>query len=103
MVIGQRRTRDLRGDAPDHIAGYTCFNDVSDRDAQYADKQFFRGKSLDTGGPCGPWIVTPDELPPAGPRPATSRAAGTAGLMQHSNTDQLIFPVDDLSATSAAT
>ena len=89
-------------DAAEHIAGYTCFNDVSDREAQYADKQFFRGKSIDTGGPCGPWIVTPDELPDLGPRPAiTCRWNGE--LMQDSNTDQLIFPVDDLIATPAAT
>jgi 2-keto-4-pentenoate hydratase/2-oxohepta-3-ene-1,7-dioic acid hydratase in catechol pathway len=67
-----------------------CMNDVSDRAAQYADRQFFRGKSLDTGGPCGPWLVTPDELP--------DQALGLRitcrwndVVMQESSTEQLIF------------
>jgi 2-keto-4-pentenoate hydratase/2-oxohepta-3-ene-1,7-dioic acid hydratase in catechol pathway len=64
VVIGKPGRAIARENARDHIAGYTCFNDVSDREAQYSDKQFFRGKSIDTGGPCGPWIVTPDELGP---------------------------------------
>jgi len=95
VVIGRAGKRISREDAPDHIAGYMCFNDVTNREAQRADKQFFRGKSMDTGGPCGPWIVTPDELPPL------ARGLEIAGYLnddrvQHSNTDQLIFPVDEL-------
>jgi len=66
VVIGKRGRAIGRADASQYIAGYTCFNDVSDRAAQFADKQYFRGKSIDTGGPCGPWIVTPDELPEFG-------------------------------------
>lgn len=97
VVIGKPGRRIARERARDHIAGYTCFNDVSDRAAQYADKQFFRGKSIDTGGPCGPWIVTPDELPDlARGLDVTCRWNGT--VMQHSNTRQLIFPVDELIA-----
>ena len=83
--------------AAEHIAGYTCINDVSDREAQRADKQFFRGKSLDTGGPCGPWIVTPDELPPLASGLAIS-CRWNGELMQDSNTEHLIFPVDVLIA-----
>ena len=97
VVIGKPGRRIPRERAREHIAGYTCFNDVSDRAAQYADKQFFRGKSIDTGGPCGPWIVTPDELPDlAHGLDVTCRWNGT--VMQHSNTEQLIFPVDELIA-----
>lgn len=95
VIIGQPGRGITRKRAPEHIAGFTCMNDVSDREAQYSDKQFFRGKSMDTGGPCGPWLVTPDELPPL--------ASGLAitchwndQLMQSSNTDNLIFPVDEL-------
>ncbi|MFO7654816.1 MAG: fumarylacetoacetate hydrolase family protein [Candidatus Krumholzibacteriia bacterium] len=97
LVIGKRGRRIAREDARDHIAGYMCMNDVSDRAAQFADKQFFRGKSIDTGGPCGPWLVTPDELPDlaTGLR-ITTRWNGT--VMQESNTDLLIFPVDRLVA-----
>lgn len=97
VVIGKAGKAVDRRLARDHIAGYTCFNDVSDRAAQFADKQWFRGKSIDTGGPCGPWIVTPVELP--------DLAAGLEitcrwndQVMQQSNTRQLIFPVDELIA-----
>ena len=37
-------------------------NDVSGREAQFAEKQWFRGKSYDTFAPMGPWIITPDEV-----------------------------------------
>jgi len=95
VVIGRAGRAITRELAQDHIAGYTCFNDVSDRAAQFADKQWFRGKSIDTGGPCGPWIVTPDELPDLASGLAIS-ARWNGQIMQNSNTDLLIFPVDVL-------
>lgn len=90
IVIGRPGRAISVADAPAHIAGYTCFNDISNREAQYKDKQFFRGKSIDTGGPCGPWIVTPDDLPPEalGLR-ITCRWNDV--VMQSSDTGQLIF------------
>jgi len=95
VIIGRAGRGISRENASDHIAGYTCFNDISDREAQYSDKQFFRGKSMDTSGPCGPWIVTPDELPEfANGLNITCHWNGK--LMQTSNTNQLIFPVDEL-------
>jgi 2,4-diketo-3-deoxy-L-fuconate hydrolase len=95
VVIGTAGRAIPRERAAAHVAGYTCFNDVSDRAAQFADKQWFRGKSIDTGGPCGPWIVTPDELPPlAAGLAITCRWNGT--VMQRSDTGRLIFPVDEL-------
>ena len=97
VIIGKPGRAISREQAAEHIAGFTCFNDVSDREAQHADRQFFRGKSPDTFGPCGPWIVTPDELPPlAHGLKVTCHWNDT--LMQSSNTDQLIFPVDELIA-----
>ena len=97
VVIGKPGRAIPRENATAHIAGYMCFNDVSDRAAQQADKQFFRGKSIDTGGPCGPWIVTPDEVPPlASGLDITCRWNGE--VVQHSSTDQLVFPVDALIA-----
>ncbi len=95
VVIGKPGRAISRADAPEHIAGFTCMNDVSDREAQYTDKQFFRGKSIDTGGPCGPWLVTPDELPPLAHGLAIT-CHWNDELMQESNTDQLIFPIDEL-------
>jgi len=95
VVIGRTGRRISRADAPDHVAGYMCFNDVTNREAQSADKQFFRGKSIDTGGPCGPWLVTPDELPPlAHGLPIEGRLNDE--IVQESNTNRLIFPVDEL-------
>ena len=95
VVVGRTGRRIPREDAAGYIAGYMCFNDVSDREAQRLDRQFFRGKSIDTGGPCGPWIVTPDELP------HLAHGLSITGLLngevvQASNTDRLIFPVDEL-------
>ncbi len=95
VIIGRQGRAIPRAAAHQHIAGYTCFNDISDREAQFADKQWFRGKSLDTGGPCGPWIVTPDELPPLASGLAIS-CRWNGETMQSSNTDLLIFPVDEL-------
>lgn len=96
VIIGRPGKCIPRDSAIHHIAGYTCFNDISDREAQYADRQFFRGKSMDTGGPCGPWIVTPDELPDEHARGLDITCHWNGQLMQSSNTDQLIFPVDEL-------
>lgn len=100
FVIGSRGRAIPAEKAGDYVAGYMCMNDVSDRAAQYADRQFFRGKSIDTGGPCGPWLVTPEELPPnAGGLRITCHWNGE--LMQESNTDQLIFPPDRLIACAS--
>ncbi|MBW1750673.1 MAG: fumarylacetoacetate hydrolase family protein, partial [Deltaproteobacteria bacterium] len=63
-IIIKDRIRNLPEDeAFDHILGFTCFNDVSQRNLQRSDKSgWFRGKSLDTFGPIGPVIVPPDEI-----------------------------------------
>ncbi|WP_423193683.1 fumarylacetoacetate hydrolase family protein [Cupriavidus sp. H18C2] len=61
-VIGTRCRHVSREDAPSVIAGYMVCNDVSVRDWQLASQTMTIGKSFDTCGPIGPWIVTPDEL-----------------------------------------
>lgn len=61
-VIGQRCRHVAREDAHAVIAGYMVCNDVSVRDWQLASQTMTIGKSFDTCGPTGPWIVTPDEL-----------------------------------------
>ena len=85
VVIGKPARGVPAAMAGEVIAGYTCFNDVSNREAQRQDRQFFRGKSIDTGGPCGPWIVTPDELP-AEALGLAVRCWWNDTLMQDSNT-----------------
>ncbi|HVA08268.1 MAG TPA: fumarylacetoacetate hydrolase family protein [Acidimicrobiales bacterium] len=57
VVIGRRCKKVSVEDALSYVFGYTCGNDVSARDWQRSDMQWFRGKSTDTFGPIGPWIV----------------------------------------------
>jgi 2-keto-4-pentenoate hydratase/2-oxohepta-3-ene-1,7-dioic acid hydratase in catechol pathway len=62
VVIGRSARNVPESVALDHVLGYTCLNDVSARDLQFADKQFVRAKSLDTFCPMGPALVTADEI-----------------------------------------
>ena len=64
VVIGKAALRVKRAEALSHVFGYTVFNDVTARDIQQGDKQWFRGKSFDTFAPMGPVIVSADELKP---------------------------------------
>ncbi|HEY3226040.1 MAG TPA: fumarylacetoacetate hydrolase family protein [Planctomycetota bacterium] len=64
VVIGRPAFRVKRAEALSHVFGYTVFNDVTARDIQQGDKQWFRGKSFDTFAPMGPVIVSADELKP---------------------------------------
>jgi 2-keto-4-pentenoate hydratase/2-oxohepta-3-ene-1,7-dioic acid hydratase in catechol pathway len=64
VVIGTRATRVTLDRALDHVAGYCIVNDVSERDWQLQGTgQWVKGKSSDTFGPLGPWLVTADEIP----------------------------------------
>ena len=63
VIIGKTASNVRLEDALNHVFGYTIINDVSARDIQFADKQWVRGKSLDTFCPMGPIIVTADEIP----------------------------------------
>ena len=58
LVIGKRCKRASAGDALDYILGYTCGNDVSARNWQQNDLQWWRAKSSDTFAPVGPYIET---------------------------------------------
>jgi 2-keto-4-pentenoate hydratase/2-oxohepta-3-ene-1,7-dioic acid hydratase in catechol pathway len=75
------------------IDGYTCANDVSARDAQFGDGQWFRGKGFDTFCPVGPRIVPAGELDPSDLR-IQQRLNGEA--LQDSRTSDLIFDVPTL-------
>lgn len=74
--------------ALEHIFGYCVANDVSARDWQFHTPTFTMGKSFDTHGPIGPWIVTADEIPD--PQQLTLRCYVNGELRQQSDTGQMI-------------
>jgi 2-keto-4-pentenoate hydratase/2-oxohepta-3-ene-1,7-dioic acid hydratase in catechol pathway len=89
FVIGRRCRHVARDDASDVIAGYLVVNDVTVRDWQLRTPTWTMGKSFDTHGPIGPWIVTSDEL--RDPHQLRLRTWVNGELRQESNTKELIF------------
>lgn len=64
VVIGREARYVDEADAMDHVAGYCVINDYSEREFQQERAgQWVKGKSADTFGPTGPWLVTADEVP----------------------------------------
>ncbi|UTW04587.1 fumarylacetoacetate hydrolase family protein [Amphritea atlantica] len=96
LVIGQYCRNVSEADAPRAIAGYTIVNDVSVRDWQIKSPTWTLGKSFDSHGPMGPWIVTSDSLDPHN---LELRTWLNDELRQHSNTRNLIFDCYQLVAT----
>ena len=101
VVIGCE-TRDVAADdVLEVVHGYLCGNDVSARDLQFGDGQWFRGKSQDTFCPIGPGVVPVSELGDAGDLRVEQRLNGET--LQDSRTSRLLFGVRDLvSFTSRA-
>lgn len=91
VVIGKAGRQIPEERAFEHVAGYMILNDVTARDFQAADQQWFRGKSCDTFGPTGPWIVTREEIPD----PHALRISLTLNdkTMQDASTSDLIFKI----------
>jgi len=89
FVIGRRCRHVPRDRAHEMIAGYLVANDVSVRDWQLRTPTMTMGKSFDTHGPLGPWLVTPDEIDD--PHALELRTWVNGELRQHSNTRELIF------------
>ena len=92
VVIGRRGRRIQPDRALDHVAGYSLFNDATIRDFQLRTPQWTMGKNFDATGAFGPWLVTPDAVPPV------LRIQGRLNgqVMQDARTDQLIFSVPAL-------
>jgi 2-keto-4-pentenoate hydratase/2-oxohepta-3-ene-1,7-dioic acid hydratase in catechol pathway len=91
LVIGRGGKRIRRDDALDHVAGYMVMNDVSGREAQFADSQWFRGKAFDTFAPMGPALVTTDEIPDIDRVRLVAEVNGE--VMQDGNTRDMIFDI----------
>jgi acylpyruvate hydrolase len=95
VVIGKPGRRIPREQALDHVAGYSLFNDASVRDFQLRTPQWTMGKNFDGTGSFGPWLVTPDSVPP-GASGLRIQGRLNGRVMQDARTDQLIFSVPTL-------
>lgn len=97
FVIGRTAKNVPKEDAMDYVLGFTCFNDVSQRNLQFSDMSgWFRGKSLDTFGPIGPRLVTPSQLPDPHGLAITCKLNGRT--VQQSNTGNMIFDIPSVIA-----
>lgn len=95
VVMGERVRGVSKENALEAVRGYVCANDVSARDLQFADRQWTRGKSVDTFGPVGP-LVSADEIPD--PHALRIRTIVSGEVLQDSTTANLIFGVDEVIA-----
>lgn len=94
VVIG-RRGRDIpRARAYDFVFGYTIMNDITARDLQKKHTQWFKGKSLDTFAPLGPWIVHKSALPAPHALRIALRVNGEP--RQDATTGDMIFRIEEL-------
>jgi 2-keto-4-pentenoate hydratase/2-oxohepta-3-ene-1,7-dioic acid hydratase in catechol pathway len=101
VVIGKAAKKVGVEDARKHVFGYVVCNDVSARDWQTHAPTFTVGKSFDTHGPIGPWIVTADEI--TNPHDLGLRCWVNGELRQDANTEELVYNVwDQISYLSTA-
>lgn len=91
VIIGKDGSNIKREEVEDYIFGYTILNDVSARDLQGKHKQWFKGKSLDTFCPMGPYIVYKDEI--KFPVELNIKCTINREVRQNSNTKNMIFDI----------
>ena len=97
IVIGRRAAYVDQAEALDYVFGYCAANDVSERALQLEGTgQWIKGKSCETFGPLGPWLVTPDEVPD--PQNLDMWLDVNGERMQTGNTRTMIFPCAELIA-----
>lgn len=95
VVIGAPCWQVSEADALDHVAGYCIVNDLSEREWQMErGGQWIKGKSAPGFGPCGPWLVTTDELPDPQTLGLSLDLNGTQ--VQGSDTSDMIFGVAEI-------
>ncbi|MEE2633216.1 MAG: fumarylacetoacetate hydrolase family protein [Pseudomonadota bacterium] len=97
VVIGKTAKYVSEEDALDYVAGYCVVNDVSERDFQIKlTGQWTKGKSCDTFGPIGPWLVSRDEI--ADPQNLSLSCDVNGQRMQSGTTGKMIFSVAEIIA-----
>ncbi|MEF8788631.1 MAG: fumarylacetoacetate hydrolase family protein [Haloarculaceae archaeon] len=92
VVIGEQCRHVDREDAMDVVEGFTCINDVSNRDDQREEQNWIRGKAFDNAAPVGPVLATPDEVP----EDAYVRSRVNGELRQDSTREDFIFDIPEL-------
>lgn len=96
VIIGKPGRRISEADSWDHIAGYSCYNDGSVRDWQWATTQWTAGKNFAATGGFGPWMVTADEIPAGTELTLITRLNGKE--MQHTTTAFMVHSIPRLIA-----
>jgi 2-keto-4-pentenoate hydratase/2-oxohepta-3-ene-1,7-dioic acid hydratase in catechol pathway len=91
VIIGKRTKHVSEEEALDSVFGYMIMHDVSARDIQFKDKQFTRGKGIDTFAPCGPWITTKDEIDD--PQNLTILTRVNEEVRQNSSSLNMVIPI----------
>lgn len=91
VIVGKTTKKVSEEEAINSIFGYMIFHDVSARDIQFRDKQFTRGKSIDTFAPCGPWITTRDEV--TDPQSLKIMTKVNGELRQNSTSSKMVLPI----------
>lgn len=90
-IIGKDTKKASIEQSVESIFGYMILHDVSARDIQFKDKQFTRGKSIDTFAPCGPWITTKDEISDPQNLEIVTKVNGE--LRQKSSSVNMVIPI----------
>jgi 2-keto-4-pentenoate hydratase/2-oxohepta-3-ene-1,7-dioic acid hydratase in catechol pathway len=95
VIMGKKCRNVTADEAFEYIMGYTCMNDVSQRNIQTGDRSgWFRGKSLDTFGPVGPQVVLHEDI--GNPQDLRIQCRLNGKTVQDANTAQMIFPVAEV-------
>jgi 2-keto-4-pentenoate hydratase/2-oxohepta-3-ene-1,7-dioic acid hydratase in catechol pathway len=94
VVVGERAKGLSEDNAMDAVAGFTCVNDLSNRDDQMQEQNWVRGKAFDDSCPVGPVVATPDEVPDD----AAVRCRLNGETVQDASRSQFIFDIPELLA-----
>jgi 2-keto-4-pentenoate hydratase/2-oxohepta-3-ene-1,7-dioic acid hydratase in catechol pathway len=94
VVIGEQCKNVSESGAMDVVAGYTCVNDISNRDDQRQEQNWVRGKAFDNACPIGPLVATPEHVP----EDASIELRLNGETKQSSSREHLIFSVPELIA-----
>jgi 2-keto-4-pentenoate hydratase/2-oxohepta-3-ene-1,7-dioic acid hydratase in catechol pathway len=94
VVIGEQCKNVSESGAMDVVAGYTCINDISNRDDQRREQNWVRGKAFDNACPIGPLVATPEHVP----EDASIELRLNGETKQSSSREHLIFSIPELIA-----